>query len=133
MTRWFEIQHAAQTMGWRHRLLIKPSLQVAHYLLGCEITCLHERFRRAGQRGDMMVDIESIHADLDEYLGGQRIRADVPREAVPQEPEGGEEERPPADDPADADNPGYADENGDEIVRMALNGRKNYKYSTYRV
>ena len=116
-------------MGWRHRLLIKPSLQVAHDLLGCEIAYLHdhEHFRRAGQRGDMMVDIESIHADLDEYLGGQRIRADVPREAVPQEPEGGEEERPPADDPADADN------NGDEIVRMALNGRKNYKHSTYRV
>ena len=57
-------------------------------------------------------------ADLDEYLGGQRIRADEPREAVPPEPEGGEEERPPADDPADGD------ENGDEIVRMALNGRR---------
>jgi hypothetical protein len=118
MTRWFEIQHAARTMGWRHRLLTKPSLQVAHYLLGCEIAYLHERFRRAGQRGDMMVDIESIHADLDEYLGGQRIRADEPREAVPPEPEGGEEERPPADDPADGD------EHGDEIVRMALNGRR---------
>ena len=54
MTRWFEIQHAARTMGWRHdRLLSKPSLQVAHYLLGCEIAYLHERFRRAGQRGDI--------------------------------------------------------------------------------
>ena len=43
MIRWFEIQHAARTMGWRHRLLIKvkPSLQVAHYLLGCEIAYLH--------------------------------------------------------------------------------------------
>ena len=117
VTRWFEIRHAAQTMGWRHRMFLRPSLQFAHYRLGCEIAYLRERFRRAGQQGDMMIDIESIHADLSEYLGGQRIQMEEQREAVPPEPEGGEEEHPPADDP-----PG-GDDNGDDIVQMALNGR----------
>ena len=56
--------------------------------LGCEIAYrLRERFRRAGHLGDMMIDIESIHADLGEYLGGQRVWMEEPREAQEPEPE----------------------------------------------
>ena len=88
-------------------------MQLAHYLLGCEIAYPRERFRRAGQQGDMMVDIESIYDDLSEYLGEQRIQMEEPREAVQPEPEGGDEEHPPADDP-----PG-GDDNGDDIVQCS--------------
>ena len=73
-------------------MFLRPSLQLAHNLFGCEIAF------RAGQQGDMMVDIESIHADLSEDLSGQRIQMEEPREAVQPEPKGAEEEHPPADE-----------------------------------
>ena len=95
-------------------MFLRPSLQVARYLLGQEIADLH-----AGQQGDMMADIESILADLGEYLGNQRVWVDAPRQA--REPESevhdnaredmGPEEVPPADNPVD----------GKDIGDMALN------------
>eukprot|EP00435_Cladocopium_sp_Y103_P059552 s975_g21.t1 len=134
LVRWFERRCAPYTMGWRYRLMIKPSLQLAKWLLGQEIVYLRARFRAAGQRGDMMIDIESIHHDLEEYLGGERIRLDVPRQAgEPQHPnvqlddevmegeeeEGGDDDDHPPDDPSDE---GGNDPNGDEIVNAVLNG-----------
>jgi hypothetical protein len=121
MTRWLEVKYAAKTMGLRHRLFIYPSLQLARWLLGCEIKYLHERFQAAGQRGGMMVDIETIYSDLKEYLGGERIRNNPPRDPIDvpmadANVEGeGEEEESGGDDPPD-------DDNGDDIVNMALNG-----------
>eukprot|EP00435_Cladocopium_sp_Y103_P025630 s3633_g6.t1 len=83
---------------------------------------LHERFRVTGQRGDMMVDIESIYADLNEYLGGGRVRVDQPREPVDipmadAEPEGEDEEQEDGDDPPEEG----SDDNGDDMVAKALN------------
>ena len=54
-------------------------LSVFKMCLGNEIDHLYARFREAGQRGDMMVDIETIYNDLNEYLGGERVRTDHPR------------------------------------------------------
>eukprot|EP00435_Cladocopium_sp_Y103_P052255 s242_g16.t1 len=124
--RWFERRFAANIMGWRHRLFIFLSLKLARWLLGLEIDYLHARFRAAGQRGDMMVDIESIYADLNEFLGGERVRLDMPRDPVEapdapmlegegEEEQGGGDEDPPDDDAGN-------DENGDEIVDQALTG-----------
>jgi hypothetical protein len=121
MTKWLEVKCAAKTMGWRHRLFIYPSLQLARWLLGCEIKYLRERFQAAGQRGDMMVDIETIYSDLNEYLDGERIRPNPPRDPVDvpmadiDVEDEGEEEENGGDDPPD-------DDNGDDIVNMALNG-----------
>jgi hypothetical protein len=92
-------------------------------LLGCEIKYLREWFQAAGQRGDMMIDIETIYSDLNEYLGGERIRDNPPRDPVDVpmndnmevEDEGEEEENGGRDDPPN-------DDNGDDIVNMALNG-----------
>ena len=68
------------------------------------------------------MDIETIYADLDEYLGGDRVRNNPPREPVDvpmaehvEENEGEEEENEGGGDPPD-------DDNGDDIVDMALNG-----------
>ena len=117
-----EINYSAVTMGWRHRMFIRPSLQLAHYVLGCEIRYLHERFRRAGQSGDMMVDIESIYADLCEYLGDERVRPNLPREPevhgeqvhhFEQEHHFEGEEEEPVNDPPDER----------ALVRDVLNGR----------
>lgn len=126
-TRWLETKHPAKTMGWRHRLFLQPSLMLARWLLGCEIKYLHERFRAAGQTGDTMVDIESIHSDLDEYLNGERFRANPPRDPidVPMHyGEGeGEEEESTGHDPS-VDGGGDDDDNGDDLVDMALNGQR---------
>eukprot|EP00435_Cladocopium_sp_Y103_P035823 s1403_g9.t1 len=126
--RWLERRLAPRAMGWRHRLWIYPSLQISRWLLEQEIVYLRMRFRAAGQRGDMMIDLESIHADLVEYLGGERIRADEPRQpgqsqhpdVVLNEEEGEEEDvrdEGGDDPPDDGDDP-----NGDNIVHAALNG-----------
>eukprot|EP00435_Cladocopium_sp_Y103_P035839 s3673_g9.t1 len=100
------------------------------WLLEQEIGYLHMRFRAAGQRGDVMIDLESIHADLVEYLGGERARVDEPRQpGQPQHPdvvlneegmEGEEEDMGygGGDDPPDEGD----DANGDDIVHAALNG-----------
>ena len=64
-------------------MFVYPSLQFSRWVLGNEIDYLHARFREAGQRGDMMVDIETIYNDLNEYLGGERVRVDYPREPLP--------------------------------------------------
>jgi hypothetical protein len=129
LTWWFERRCAWRTMGWRHRLFIYPSLQIARWLLGREIGFLRERFRAANQQGDMMIDLESVYADLCEYLGGERVQTNEPRDPIDMpvfddgnrdgnsNAEGGEEE-PMEEDPHD----GGDDPNGDEIVRMALNG-----------
>ena len=127
-TRWLETKHPAKTMGWRHTLFLQPSLMLARWLLGCEIKYLHERFRAAGQTGDMMVDIESIHADLNEYLNGERFRANPPRDPIDvpmqQQDEGeGEEEESAGHDPS-VDGDGNGDENGDDLVNMALSGQR---------
>ena len=124
-TRWIELKHPAKTMGWRHRLFLQPSLRLARWLLGCEIKYLHERFRAAGQTGDMMVDIESIHADLNEYLNGELFRANPPRDPidVPMHHVEDEEEKSAGNDPS-VDGGDDGDNNGDDIVDMALNGRR---------
>ena len=80
MTQHLETNHAARTMGWRHGLFIRPSDQVAHYILSCETEHLHERFRPAGQHGEMMADIESIYADWCEYLSDHDVGVNFPRE-----------------------------------------------------
>ena len=126
-TRWLETKHPAQTMGWRHRLFLQPSLMLARWLLGCEIKYLHERFRAAGQTGDMMVDIESIHADPDEYLNGERFRANPPRDPIDvpmQHVEGEEEEEESAGHDPSVDGGDDNDDNGDDLVDMALNGQR---------
>ena len=112
-----------------------PSLQVSRWLLGREIRYLHERFRAARQEGDMMVDLESIYADLCEYLGGERVRLNEPR--APQDPidvpmveagdegengESGEEEQGEDIPPGEGDDPNVEDPDGDELVNTALNG-----------
>ena len=56
-----------------------------NYLLGCEIACLRECFRRADQQGDMMVNIESIYADLSKYLGEQQIQMEEQYNLNPKE------------------------------------------------
>jgi hypothetical protein len=99
------------------------AIGLARWLLGCEIKYLREWFQAAGQRGDMMIDIETIYSDLNEYLGGERIRDNPPRDPVDVpmndnmevEDEGEEEENGGRDDPPN-------DDNGDDIVNMALNG-----------
>ena len=83
LTHWMETRMPDRTMGWRHRMFVYPSLQFSGWVLGNEINYLHARFREAGQRGDMMVDIETIYNDLNEYLGGERVRVDYPREPLP--------------------------------------------------
>ena len=76
----------------------------------------------------MMIDLESVYADLCEYLGGERVQTNEPRDPIDMpvfdnnrdensNAEGGEEE-PMEEDPHD----GGDDPNGDEIVHMALNG-----------
>jgi hypothetical protein len=57
-------------MGFRYRWFMKPSLWISWWLLKCEIVYLHNRFRAAGQGGEMMVDIEGVFQSLDEYLTG---------------------------------------------------------------
>ena len=74
-----------------------------------------------------MVDLESIYADLCEYLSGERFRANPPREPrepinFPMEEEGGEEEQRGDVLPDEGDDPNIEDPNGDELVIMALNG-----------
>ena len=66
----FMMRSASWRMGFRHRWFIMPSLWTAWWLLKCEITYLHDRFRAAGQGGDMMVDIEGVFQSLDECLTG---------------------------------------------------------------
>ena len=60
LTHWMETRITDRTMGWRHRMFVYPSLQFSRWVLGNEIDYLHARFREAGRRGDMMVDIETI-------------------------------------------------------------------------
>ena len=97
------------------------AIGLARWLLGCEIKYLRERFQAAGQRGDMMVDIETIYSDLNEYVDGERIRPNPPRDPVDvpmadiDVEDEGEEEENGGDDPPD-------DDNGDDTVNMALNG-----------
>ena len=130
LTHWMETRMPDRTMGWRHRMFVYPSLQFSRWVLGNEINYLHARFREAGQRGDMMVDIETIYNDLNEYLGGERVRVDYPREPLPPaqyenprvEDEGEEEEIGDGDDPPEGGNGDGHDPDGNEIVHMALNG-----------
>eukprot|EP00435_Cladocopium_sp_Y103_P007300 s3317_g2.t1 len=66
-----------------------------------------------------MVDIESIYADLNEYLGGERIGINPPRYPIENpmanaDPEDEEEESQDYDPP---------DDNGDDIVERALSGQ----------
>jgi len=130
LTHWMETRMPDRTMCWRHRMFVYPSLQFSRWVLGNEINYLHARFREAGQRGDMMVDIETIYNDFNEYLGGERVRVDHPREPLPPvqyanqrvEDEGEEEEMDDGDDPPEGGDEGH-DPEGNEIVRMALNGQ----------
>ena len=71
-----------------------------------------------------MVDIESIYADLNEYLGGERFRANPPRDPndLPMADGEGEEEGG-ADDPSDGGDNGGDDGDVNDIVNMALNGQ----------
>ena len=103
----------------------EKALKLARWLLGCEIKYLHERFRAAGQTGDMMVDSESIYADLNEYLGGERFRANPPRDPIdlPMADGEGEKSEGGADDPADRDDNGGDDTEVNNIVNMALRGQ----------
>ena len=114
----------ARTMGWKHKLFLQLSLRLARWLLGCEIKYLHERFRAAGQTGDMTVDIESLHADLNEYLGGERFRANPPRDPIDLPMADGEgEEEGGADDPSDGGDNGGDDGELNGIVNMNLSGQ----------
>ena len=134
LTWWFERRCAWRTMGRRHRLFIYPSLQVSRWLLGREMGFLRERFRAAHQQGDMMVDLESVYADLCKYLGGERVQVNEPRNPIDMpvfddnagggtaDTEGGEEESRDDDPPDGGDDPNGEDPKGDEIVYMAFNG-----------
>ena len=66
----FSTRNAPWLMGFRYRWFMKPSLWISWWLLKCEIVYLHNRFRAAGQGGEMMVDIEGVFQSLDEYLTG---------------------------------------------------------------
>ena len=70
--RMMTIRHAPALMACRFRLLIKPSLWLAWWMLRREICYLHDRFRESNQQGDFMTDMEGVYESLDEYLtGGQ--------------------------------------------------------------
>ena len=70
--RMVTIRHASALMACRFRLLIKPSLWLAWWMLRREICYLHDRFRESNQQGDFMTDMEGVYESLDEYLtGGQ--------------------------------------------------------------
>lgn len=58
--RGFSVRNAPWLMGFRQRGFILPSLWISWWILRNEIIYLHARFQVAGQRGDMMVDIESV-------------------------------------------------------------------------
>ena len=130
LTHWMETRMPDRTMGWRHGMFVYPSLQLSRWVPGNEIDYLHARFREAGQSGDMMVDLETIYHDLNEYLGGERVRVDHPREPLPPvqyanprvEGEGEEEENEDGDDPPEGGDGGGHDPDGNDIVNMALNG-----------
>eukprot|EP00435_Cladocopium_sp_Y103_P056491 s740_g19.t1 len=69
LRRW-ALRNAGWMLGWRWTWLIKPVAWALWYLLRREIIYQHDRFREAGQEGDMMVDIEQLYGGVDEYLTG---------------------------------------------------------------
>eukprot|EP00435_Cladocopium_sp_Y103_P016569 s1241_g4.t1 len=69
LRRW-ALRNAGWMLGWRWTWLIKPVAWILWYLLRKEIIYQHDRFREAGQEGDMMVDIEQLYGGVDEYLTG---------------------------------------------------------------
>eukprot|EP00435_Cladocopium_sp_Y103_P061997 s1756_g23.t1 len=83
-------------MGQRHKWFIIPSLRAAWWILKCEIVYLHAGFREKRQEGDMMVDIESVFDNLDDYLTGGQARSGAATVAL--EPEERQREGPPAEE-----------------------------------